>query len=69
MKLEKKRASSMDKIMSKLRSAQKKAQEMRSSVLANEVNEVARSPPHRDTSFRRSRHMGSLGGCFICHIF
>lgn len=36
MKLEKKRSSSMDKILSKLRSAQKKAQDMRSVVSASE---------------------------------
>lgn len=36
MKLEKKRSSSMDKILGKLRSAQKKAQDMRSAVSSTE---------------------------------
>ncbi|KAK4274685.1 hypothetical protein QN277_017874 [Acacia crassicarpa] len=66
MKLEKKRASSMDKIMSKLRSAQKKAQEMRSSVLVNEANGVASTPRK---AISRSSRMGSLSGCFTCHVF
>ncbi|KAF4395334.1 hypothetical protein F8388_001721 [Cannabis sativa] len=43
MKLEKKRSSSMDKIMKKLKSAQKRAQDMRSSVLANQAHQVPRS--------------------------
>ncbi|XP_031267235.1 uncharacterized protein LOC116125653 [Pistacia vera] len=68
MKLEKKRSSSMDKIMNKLRSAQKRAQEMRSSVLANQDRRVARST-HKDVTFRRNSHMGSLSGCFTCHAF
>ncbi|XP_060199424.1 uncharacterized protein LOC132627849 [Lycium barbarum] len=68
MKLEKKRSSSMDKIMNKLRSAQKKAHEMRSSMLANQSHEVARSSS-KALSFRRTRQIGSLSGCFTCHAF
>lgn len=68
MKLEKKRSSSMDKIMKKLRSAQKRAQEMRSSVLANQAHQVSRSN-HKAVSFRRTRQMSSLSGCFTCHAF
>ncbi|KDP38327.1 hypothetical protein JCGZ_04252 [Jatropha curcas] len=68
MKLEKKRSSSMDKIMNKLRSAQKRAQEMRSSVLANQAHQVSRTS-HKVISFRRTRQMGSLSGCFTCHAF
>ncbi|XP_057973888.1 uncharacterized protein LOC131161890 [Malania oleifera] len=68
MKLEKKRSSSMDKIMNKLRSAQKKAQEMRSSVLVNQAHQVVKTS-HKALSFRRTRHMGSLSGCFTCHAF
>ncbi|PPR88413.1 hypothetical protein GOBAR_AA32270 [Gossypium barbadense] len=41
MKLEKKRSSSMDKIMNKLRSAQKRAQDMRSLMLANQAHQLA----------------------------
>lgn len=68
MKLEKKRSSSMDKIMSKLRSAQKRAQEMRSSVLVNQPHQVTRTS-QKALSFRRTRQMGSLSGCFTCHAF
>ncbi|KAJ9166243.1 hypothetical protein P3X46_021021 [Hevea brasiliensis] len=68
MKLEKKRSSSMDKIMNKLRSAQKKAQEMRTFVLSNQANQVSRTS-HKVISFRRTRQMGSLSGCFTCHAF
>ncbi|XVE94909.1 hypothetical protein REPUB_Repub02eG0050300 [Reevesia pubescens] len=68
MKLEKKRSSSMDKIMNKLRSAQKRAQEMRSSMLANQAHQVTRTS-HKAISFRRTRQMGSLSGCFTCHAF
>ncbi|KAI4316695.1 hypothetical protein L6164_024650 [Bauhinia variegata] len=57
MKLEKKRAFSMDKIMKKLRSAQKKAQEMRSSVLANESHQVAK-PSHKAILFPGDTKLG-----------
>ncbi|XP_039049812.1 uncharacterized protein LOC120190844 isoform X1 [Hibiscus syriacus] len=67
MKLEKKRSSSMDKIMNKLRSAQKRAQEMRSSMLTNQAQQAKSS--HMALSFRRTRQMGSLSGCFTCHAF
>ncbi|KAL5558837.1 hypothetical protein UlMin_035048 [Ulmus minor] len=68
MKLEKKRSSSIDKIMKKLRSAQKKAQEMRSSVITNQTHQVA-TTSHKAVSFRRTRQIGSLSGCFTCHAF
>lgn len=68
MKLEKKRASSMDKIMNKLKFAQKKAQEMRSSVSVDQAHQVARTS-HKVMSFRRAGQMGSLSGCFTCHAF
>ncbi|EOY14432.1 hypothetical protein QUC31_000044 [Theobroma cacao] len=68
MKLEKKRSSSMDKIMNKLRSAQKRAQEMRSLMLANQAHQVTRTS-HKALSFSRTRQMGSLSGCFTCHAF
>ncbi|KAK4786783.1 hypothetical protein SAY86_010616 [Trapa natans] len=68
MKLEKKRSSSMDKIMKKLRSAQKRAQEMRSSVLANQSHQIA-GTSHKTVISRRTRQMGSLSGCFACHAF
>ncbi|KAE8695821.1 hypothetical protein F3Y22_tig00110683pilonHSYRG00103 [Hibiscus syriacus] len=68
MKLEKKRSSSMNKIMNKLRSAHKRAQEMRSSVLSNQIHEVTRTS-HKATSFCRTRQMGSFSGCFTCPAF
>ncbi|XP_039023779.1 uncharacterized protein LOC120156528 isoform X2 [Hibiscus syriacus] len=68
MKLEKKRSSTMDKIMNKLSSAQKRAQEMRRSMIANEFHQVTRSA-HKAISFHRTRQMGSLSGCFTCHAF
>ncbi|KAL4313043.1 hypothetical protein GQ457_01G026690 [Hibiscus cannabinus] len=68
MKLEKKRRSSLDKIMNKLRSAQKRAEEMRSLMLANQAYQVTR-PPQKAVSLRRTRQMGSLSGCFTCHAF
>ncbi|GFY95933.1 remorin family protein [Actinidia rufa] len=52
MKLEKKRSSSMDRIVKKLRSAQKKAQEMRNLVLTNQSHQVARTS-NKLISFRR----------------
>ncbi|GAB4839317.1 hypothetical protein Ancab_028844 [Ancistrocladus abbreviatus] len=68
MKLEKKRSSSLDKIMNKLRSAQKKAQEMRSAVLANQGHQVAHTS-RNPILLRRTPQMGSLTGCFTCHAF
>ncbi|XP_008452560.2 uncharacterized protein LOC103493546 isoform X1 [Cucumis melo] len=62
MKLEKKRSSSMDKIIKKLKSAQKRAQEMRNYVLANQMSQV-------DVSSGRSPQRTSLSGCFTCHAF
>lgn len=66
MKLEKKRSSSMDKIMNKFKSAQRKAQEMRSSISANQANEVTNSS-QTALSFHRTPQLGSLSGCFTCH--
>ncbi|KAK5831849.1 hypothetical protein F383_04792 [Gossypium arboreum] len=68
MKLEKKRSSSMDKIMNKLRSAQKRAQDMRSLMLANQAHQVTKTS-HMAISFRRTRQMSSLSGCFTCQAF
>ncbi|XP_073314831.1 uncharacterized protein [Primulina huaijiensis] len=68
MKLEKKRSSSMDKIMNKLRSSQKKVRDMRSSVITNQAHQIE-SPSVKALSFRRTRQIGSLSGCFTCHAF
>ncbi|XXG60951.1 hypothetical protein AAC387_Pa04g2734 [Persea americana] len=68
MKLEKIRTSSMDKIMNKLRSAQRKAQEMRSSVSTSEEYQISRTT-NKVAFFRKSSQMSSLSGCFTCHAF
>lgn len=68
MKLEKIRTSSMDKIMNKLRSAQRKAQEMRSSATASEAGKVTKTSG-KILSFRKGGQIGSLSGCFTCHAF
>lgn len=69
MKLEKKRSSSMDKIMNKLRSAQKKAQEMRSSMAVNQAQHQVARTNVKAISFRRTRQISSFSGCFTCHAF
>ncbi|KAK1405751.1 Remorin, C-terminal protein [Heracleum sosnowskyi] len=68
MKLEKKRSSSMDKIMKRLKSAQKKAREMRRSDVVNQAHQVA-TTSHKLLFFRRTRQISSLSGCFTCHAF
>lgn len=67
MKLEKKRSLTMDKIMKKLRSAQKNAQEMRSTILTNQTHQVSKE--NDKAMFFRTRRMGLLSGCFRCHAF
>ncbi|XP_019174475.1 PREDICTED: uncharacterized protein LOC109170013 [Ipomoea nil] len=69
MKLEKKRSSSMTKIMNKLRTSQKKAEEMRSSMVTTQGHEVTRASSRKALSFRPTRRMGSLSGCFTCPAF
>lgn len=66
MKLEKKRSSSMDKIVNRLRAAQKKAHDMRESVAANQDPSVRRSAGKASRHCRTSK-LSSLSGCFICH--
>ncbi|XP_076938623.1 uncharacterized protein LOC143606885 isoform X1 [Bidens hawaiensis] len=68
MKLEKKRSSSMDRIINKLQSAQKKAQEMRESVLSNEPHRVDKSS-HKAVSFIKTRHVRFLTRCFTRPAF
>ncbi|KAJ4812595.1 Remorin family protein [Rhynchospora pubera] len=70
MKLERKRSSSMDKILNKLKFAQKKAQEMRtetrtSSNKTQEISKGSKQVPH----FYKNGQMTSLSGCFTCHTF
>lgn len=60
MKLERKRSSSMDKILNKLKMSQMKAQEMRSSM----SERLAQTPT---TRHKFNVQMGSLSCCFTCH--
>ncbi|CAM8945711.1 unnamed protein product [Rhodiola kirilowii] len=72
VKLEKKRSSSMDKIMNKLRSAQRRAQDMRSSVLANQAqNELSTMTSQKAILSHKGKthQVRSLSGCFTCHAF
>ncbi|XP_020587528.1 uncharacterized protein LOC110029536 isoform X2 [Phalaenopsis equestris] len=68
MKLEKKRCSSMEKILSRLRSAQKRAQNMRSSVVAQQVC-MAPKTGRSVSYFQKYRRMSSFQGCFTCQGF
>lgn len=71
MKLEKKRSSSMEKIMRKVKASEKKAEEMRKSVLDNRVVSNA-SSGGKSLCFRRSgkkKKIVSLSGCFTCHAY
>ncbi|XP_065876217.1 uncharacterized protein [Euphorbia lathyris] len=66
MKLEKKRASSIDKILNKLRGAQIKAQEMRSSVSARQEPQIPKIP-RRISLFHRHKRFISWNTCFTSH--
>ncbi|CAI9110174.1 OLC1v1010153C1 [Oldenlandia corymbosa var. corymbosa] len=65
MKLEKKRSASMDKILNKLRAAQTKAQDMRSSISENQTRTTSSTISHK-LIFRRCLKTNSLRGCFVC---
>jgi Remorin, C-terminal region len=67
MKLEKKRSSSMDKIINRLRAAQKKAQDMREVVVANQDQSVGRSAG-KPSRLGRTSKLG-FSGCFTCQGF
>ncbi|XP_020275465.1 uncharacterized protein LOC109849979 isoform X2 [Asparagus officinalis] len=65
MELEKQRSSSMDKILNKLRSAQRKAEDMRNAVRDGHAHRTRRK--HRKAPcLLRSGHMSFLGSCFTC---
>lgn len=68
MKLEKKRSSSMDKIMNKLRIDQMKAEEMRSSMSTRQDQQVSKKS-HKIKLFHKRARLTSLGSCFTCHAF
>ncbi|XP_047306864.1 uncharacterized protein LOC124910274 [Impatiens glandulifera] len=67
MKIEKKRSSSMDKILSKLKSAQKKAQSMRSNVSTKHVHRQVTDTSDKNISFRKARKISFFSGCFTCN--
>ncbi|KAL8130595.1 hypothetical protein V2J09_019750 [Rumex salicifolius] len=70
MKLEKKRSRTVDKIMTKLKSAESKAQEMRSSMVAHEESPVSKtSIKAMPMLFRRSWQTSSFSACFTCKTF
>ncbi|KAA8531692.1 hypothetical protein F0562_006591 [Nyssa sinensis] len=66
MKLEKKRSSSMDKILNKLRIAQMKAQEKRSSISDGRASQAPQIS-YKLVSFHKYIKMVSLNSCFTCH--
>lgn len=70
MKLEKKRSSSMDKILNKFRAAQMKAQEMRNSISENEAHDDHHQPPTTRRRRRRTSHSSSSSSSsvFSCKI-
>ncbi|KAL6846262.1 hypothetical protein ACP4OV_023710 [Aristida adscensionis] len=70
IKLEKKRSSSLDKILSTLRSAQRKAQVMRERDAATANQDEKRSMKAKRTAqFSKNGQISSLSGCFTCHAF
>ncbi|XP_062193681.1 uncharacterized protein LOC133897125 isoform X2 [Phragmites australis] len=70
IKLEKKRSSSLDKILNTLRSAQRKAQVMRDcdAETANQDEKKSRKAK-RTAQLSKNGQIGSLSGCFTCHAF
>ncbi|KAH0452491.1 hypothetical protein IEQ34_019790 [Dendrobium chrysotoxum] len=68
MKLEKRRSSSTGKILKRLRSAQRKADTMRSSVVHRQAGPVPRNGG-RFSYFGKYVIVSSLCACFTCHAF
>lgn len=67
MKLEKKRSSSLDKILNTLRSAQRKAQVMRDAATASQGEHSRKAK--RTSHLTKNGQISSLSGCFTCHAF
>ncbi|CAN1220948.1 Remorin 4.1 [Linum grandiflorum] len=67
VKLEKKRSSSMDKIMTKLRLAQTKAQKMRGSMSSSQEHQISKTP-QKQISADKYMRLSSLRSCFTCHV-
>ncbi|ONM55443.1 remorin family protein isoform X1 [Zea mays] len=72
IKLEKKRSSSLDKILNTLKSAQRKSQVMheheRDAVTANQDGKGSRKAKKR-AQLSKNGQISSLSGCFTCHAF
>ncbi|KAM5576555.1 hypothetical protein ABKV19_007419 [Rosa sericea] len=66
MKLEKKKSSTMDKIMKKLSKAQVKANKMRSSMAVGDSHQLAETPS-KARSFSKRVRIGLLRRCFTCN--
>ncbi|CAI0430051.1 unnamed protein product [Linum tenue] len=66
MKLERKRSSSMDKILTKLTTAQLKAQQMRSSMPSVQEQQIPKRSQKSKSTYRHKR-FGSMRSCFNCH--
>ncbi|KAK1383280.1 Terminase small subunit, Remorin [Heracleum sosnowskyi] len=67
MKLEKKRTTSMDKILNKLRIAQTRAHDMRELMTDNLDNQIPKSKVNKFSSLRKYVVLGSIGSCFRSH--
>ena len=68
MTLEKKKSSSMDKILNKLRMAERKAHTMRSEALAHQGHQVPKTS-RKVVSFRKYVRLGSFRRCFSTDAF
>ncbi|XP_051188063.1 uncharacterized protein [Lolium perenne] len=68
MKLEKKRSSSLERILSTLRSAQRKAQGMRDEATASQDERLSRKVK-KTSHATKNGQIRSLSGCFTCHTF
>ncbi|KAE7999618.1 hypothetical protein FH972_004026 [Carpinus fangiana] len=68
MRLEKKKSSSMDKILNKLRMAERKAHTMRSEALVHQGHQVPKAS-RKVVSFRKYVWLGSFSSCFTTDAF
>lgn len=68
MKLEKKRSSSLDRIINTLRSAQRKAQGMRDAATVSQDEQLSRKAK-KTSHVTKNGQIRSLSGCFTCHAF
>uniref|UniRef100_A0ACD5Y194 Uncharacterized protein n=3 Tax=Avena sativa TaxID=4498 RepID=A0ACD5Y194_AVESA len=68
MKLEKKRSSSLDRILNTLKSAQRRAQGMRDAATASQDEQLSRKAK-KTSHATKNGQMRSLSGCFTCHAF